>query len=210
MAGLLVNQLQHSPNRVSAGSKISQPNKRNSRIALNRKRLRQFEALRSFRGGFSQDTRNYAAYLFALLLKWNGVPMAEARRKLAALAAECHPALSTSEWLASMNSAYRGELRKIRDTTIQSWLRITEQEKEFLKKCAVDGRQAAKNKPKRWECRRKKILEIVAESGKIPTCREMAILLKSAGFRIGRSQAAKDYCILGPRKARPSNDTSLG
>src|SRR5205814_9355313 len=76
----------------------SDPAKRRGWRAMHARRLRQFELLRQFRGGFARGCRNRAALLYVVALRKNGVDTSEIESRVADLCRECRPALSRSEY----------------------------------------------------------------------------------------------------------------
>jgi hypothetical protein len=71
--------------------------KRRGWVALNARRLRDFNVLRSLRGGgFSEGCRNNAAKVYAWLLRCNALGSADVYGMVSAMAGQCHPPLPVS------------------------------------------------------------------------------------------------------------------
>jgi hypothetical protein len=155
--------------------------------ALQANRLRQFEALRSMRGGFREGCRNRAAMLYAHFLYRNGVSRADVAAQVEVLGSECLPRLSRSECRAACRQgiAMRTGRASISNATIADWLAIERDEAELLEswpaaswhRPAVDP--LAKTTPKeRRDARRRAIKHIVAEhGGPLPSVRRIQALL---------------------------------
>jgi len=195
---------------------VKQPNKRRGWVALNRRRLREIETLRTIRRGFRLGHRNRAALLFAWLLKLNGVPKSKIEDELAALAAECQPRLTPAECRCAMKSAFKrgkGSLTRIRDKKISNWLQITPDEAQFLERLQPasrfmnsvdDNSDNDEMKPQVDPAvsRRSKICELVQKLGHLPPFRQLAAMLTAEGHSVSHVQVSLDCRHLGLESTR--------
>ncbi len=188
-----------------------QPNKRRGWEALNRRRLREVETLRTIRRGFRLGHRNRAALLFAWLLKRNGVPRMKVEDELALLAAECQPKLTPAECRCVMKSAFKqgkGALTRIGDKKISNWLEVTLDEAQFLERLQPASRfmsipadefdkNETKSKIEPAKSRRSRICELVQELGHLPSSRKLAAMLSAEGHSVSHVQVSFDCRHLG-------------
>ena len=170
--------------------------------ALYAQRVRDFELLQSIRGGFKEGCRNRACLLSASFLRKSKVSEREIREHVLKFAKQCRPALSEAEALAALREAMKSDtLRKIRDTTVGSWLRITPEENEQLEGTRYlepeIKLETKANRVIRMEGRREAILRIQEELGYTPTVRKMAILLAEKGHQGSHVTVSRDYKALG-------------
>ena len=169
---------------------------------LNARRLREFRVLRAMRGGFAQGCRNYAALIYAWLLRCNRVPPEVIAREVEALAAECRPALSLVEARQAVKSALGGKLVRIRDRRISDWLKVTAAEAIYLEKlpaASTFGKAdrdlvRAESGP---EERHRIIRDLIRERGAAPSTREMSRLLRERQIEVSHMQVARDFKALG-------------
>ena len=183
-------------NRERVLGRPSIPNRRKGWTALNQRRLGDFDALRSLRGGFAEGCRNYAAFLFAWLLRCTGVDRNEATKMVAKLGAECRPRLAAHECKDAIKSGYANRMRSIKEATIEVYLRITSEETQYL----IEHRTARRKEsrivaifPTRAQGRRHAVLAIIEALGQAPSGRVMASILREQGHRVKHSQVAIDY-----------------
>ena len=180
------------------------PAKRRGWVALNAKRLRNFNALRALRGGFSDGCRNNAAKIYAWLLRANGVPRSDVLGLLTDMGEQCRPRLSKAE----IKNAWKyNKIRRMKDQTIADWLDVTQAEAEMMEglpparrfNCCVDPPAPMPRELQRQvvQDRRAAIQAIIAEVGRVPPVRKMARLLSNKGFRCNHQTAFKDYKALG-------------
>lgn len=182
------------------------PNRRLAWIGLNQRRLRDFEMLRCIRGGFSEGCRNYAALLFAWLLKHDGAGRAEVEQAVTSLASECRPPLRADAASGAVRSAWK--LSRISDQRICDWLRVTPQESAVLERWPAASHYHQPARLKAVPCtkvpdRRRAIQAIVAErQGDVPPCRDMVPLLAARGFEVSHVTVSTDYAALDLKTAR--------
>jgi hypothetical protein len=190
--------------------------KRRGWVALNARRLREFDLIREFRGGFSEGARNIAALFYAWFLRCNGVKCDEAAAYVRKLGSECHPPLSPRECVGAIKTAYSWNRVKdqkpiwMRDQTIADGLAVTPEEVATLdlRLPPAGGRQGppdpapAEVRAKSIQERRAEIARIIAELGKIPTARDMGRRLIEAGFRGNHRTVLMDYAALGVESSR--------
>jgi hypothetical protein len=181
------------------------PNKKKGWLALNDYRLRDFERLRSLRGGFNKGHRNSAVLVYAWLLMHQGVNRSEAHEAVLKLARESRPPLSLRECKTAVNSVFGRKIR-FSEQNIADRLDITPAEFAHLEQYNPATRfhhkrvpPGAPPRPKapNAEVRRAAILAIVnGRGGQVPPCRMMAELLKEQGFQVAYVQVSKDYRVL--------------
>ena len=186
------------------------PAKRRGWIALNARRLREFNLIREFRGGFSKGHRNHAALIYAWFLRCNGVPRQEAAACLRKMGSECHPGLALHECTGAIKSGYARKMLRMKDRTIADRLAVTPEEVAALGLTLppAGGRQGppepepAEIRAKSIQDRRAAITRIIAELGTIPTHRDMGRRLIDAGFNGNHRTVEKDYKALGIESGR--------
>ena len=203
----------HVRERAAIDSETSDM-KRRGWVALNARRLRDFNLLRSLRGGFEKGCRSYAALLYAHLLRTNGVPRNDAANHVNTMGRECHPPLTPSQCRDALRSGFtRKRWVRITDQTIADWLGITPDESAVLDKFPPASRFKPANpgppEPSPSEqqkalilARRCKIAQIIAEVDAVPALRDMGQRLIDAGFSGNHQTVAKDYMALGIRSKR--------
>ena len=177
------------------------PAKRRGWVALNARRLRDFNTLRALRAGFSEGCRNNAAKIYCWLLRANGM-VYDAYGLTDYMGKECHPSLSKSEVKAAFQ--YSKKMRRMKDQTISDWLNVTAAESELLEGFPPAGRLplAPARVPiasirQTVAARRAAIQAILAEVGYVPTVRAMSGLIQAKGFRGNPRTVLTDYKSLG-------------
>jgi hypothetical protein len=194
------------PTRRRRGGFISRnPAKRRGWVALNASRLRDFNALRALRGGFTLGCRNNAAKIYAWLLRVNAVPKFDLHGLVAAMGRECHPRLDGS---AIRDAVKYSKIFRMKDQTISEWLQITAAEAKALERLppATGNRSTAEvvTMPTPRDLQRRAMMErwaeiksIIAEKGCVPTVREMSRMINAKGLRGNHQTILKDYKALG-------------
>jgi hypothetical protein len=207
----LAELLQVTPTRRHGREIVAHnPAKRRGWVALNARRLRDFNTLRSLRGGFPEGCRNNAAKIYAWLLRVNGTPRYDLPGLVSAMGRECGPKLSTAEIKDAWK--YR-KLRWMRDQTISDWLGVTLAESAILEGLppAMAFRRPDEPllEPMPREMQRRAVVDrraavtaIIAELGYIPTVREMSVILTAKRLRGNHQTVFKDYKALGIRWER--------
>ncbi len=187
---------------------------------LNARRLREFEVLRSVRGGaFVAGHRNHAALVYAWLLRRSGADRETVLREVEALGRKCRPALDESSVRGAVKSAFgRGQGRifgiwRLRDQTIADWLHITPAEADLLERmpCASHFRSVDVTvvDPLSPERRRRLIRDHIDRAGGAPTCRRMAELLAADGYAISRQQVLRDYRAMAIQTGREKSEALM-
>lgn len=182
------------------------PRKRRGWVALNARRLREFNTLRALRSGFSEGCRNNAAKVYAWLLRCNAIGPADVHGLVSAMAAQCHPRLSKSA--AKDAVQFSKTMRRMKDQTVSDWLNITPAEAELLEGLPPASSYrpvedvALKPMPRQLQRqairdRRAAIQGIITETGGVPTVREMSKLISTKGFRGNPRTVLQDYRALG-------------
>jgi hypothetical protein len=197
------------------------PAKRRGWVALNARRLSDFNILRAMRGGFSEGCRNNAAKIYAWLLRTNAIPPDDVRGLVAEMAAQCKPKLDS----AAANGAvkYSKRMRRMRDQVIADWLGITAAESEVLEGLPPAARfQTAPTSPPpmrepksaRIQDRRMMIRAVIEERGKVPSVREMSRAIAGKGLTGNPKTISTDYRAMGiasewcrPNKPQPKPKT---
>ncbi|HEV3202109.1 MAG TPA: hypothetical protein VGZ73_29625, partial [Bryobacteraceae bacterium] len=110
------------------------PHKRRGWVAMNARRLTDFNTLRALRGGFSEGCRNNASKIYAWLLRCNATGDSDVYGLVAVLAGECHPRLPMSAVKDAVKYSKVMRSRLMSDRTIADWLQITRAEAEILEK----------------------------------------------------------------------------
>ena len=180
------------------------PAKRRGWVALNARRLRDFNTLRALRGGFSQGCRNNAAKLYAWLLRCNATCNSDVIGLTTNLGRECHPFLSKSEVKDAVQYSKKMQTRRMFDQTISDWLRITATESEILERLPPAGRPRVvpvhapiASIRQAMDARRAAIQAILAEVGYVPTVRAMAAIIHA-----NHQTVLNDYNSLGIKWGR--------
>jgi hypothetical protein len=201
------------PTRRHHGEYIAHnPAKRRGWVALNARRLKDFNTLRALRGGFSEGCRNNAAKIYAWLLRVNATGPDDVRQFVLYMASQCKPKLDKSA--ARDAFLYSKKMRRMRDQTIADWLGITVEESEMLEGFppastfrtadqtpllprARDLQRAAVQE------RRQAIREIITELCCVPHLRGLAVMLAWRGI------AASHVTIWNDLQALKSAGVSL-
>lgn len=173
--------------------------------ALNLRRLREFELLRSMRAGFREGHRNHAALLYAWLLGRNGLSREDVATQVSIMGADCKPPLSPSQCRDAVRTGLSRKISRITEQTIADWLDITPEESGALEKFPaasrfVPGRQPQKTvadwkapRDGKKQMRQVLIREIIAQLGRVPPVRDMAILIAEKGITVSSVSIWKDY-----------------
>lgn len=184
---------------------ISGPAKRSGWLALHASRLRQLEMLRDMRGAFREGCRNHALLLYVTFLSKNGYREDSIRENAWRFGEEyCRPSLTDSEVRAAIASGlkrYRVTNRKISD-----WLMVRPEEVDMLEtwhtascfdsRALPEPRGLSRND--HMKARRDAIQQIVTEVGRVPSVREMDILLqRQCDVTCSWVTVASDYKALG-------------
>jgi len=192
-------------------SKGSAGNKSKGHRAANRNKLAAFTALKEIRsGGFRKGCRNYAALIYALCLKWNGVSKQDAQSALLKMARYCTPQLSDSECMGAIKSAYKKAMRKMSYAWMADVLDVVPEEaavisqrieKPFPAASRFGGAAAipvvpGESREAKIGRRRAEIRKIAEAVGSVPSCRLMRDMLLAAGIEVGHVTVASDYKIL--------------
>jgi hypothetical protein len=213
----LASLLKATPTRRHGREIIAHnPRKRRGWVALNARRLRDFNTLRGLRGGFSEGCRNNAAKIYAWLLRCNAIGGADVYGLVGAMAGQCRPRLDRSAVKAAVE--YSRAMRRMKDQTIADWLGVTRPEAEMLEGLPpASGYRAAEDAalgPMPRQLQRQAVMDrrcaiqaVIAEIGAVPSVRAMAGILGSRGYRGNRQTVFDDYRALGvewerTRKAR--------
>jgi hypothetical protein len=191
------------------------PNRRNGWVARWEKALQWFETLRGLRGGFNEGCRHYALYIYALLLRRNGLSEGEVCAAVAELGRECRPGKKDDDQITEVDVAgavfsTQGMQATVHISTARmgAMLGVTAEEAEALAPFAPKARAPrGKKREARMKARRERIQEIVNELGGVPPAADVARILQRDGFP-GSSprNVALDVEALGlssPRKRRP-------
>jgi hypothetical protein len=200
----VVTPIRH-PRERAVFDRTDKEKKRRGWVALNARRLREFNVLRTMRGGFYQGCRNNAAMIYAWLLRCNGVPRHEALVLVNLLGAECHPHLTPSECKKAVRTGFGPRMCRMLDQTIADRLDVALAEIEMLEDlpCATRFKPAearivrAGGRSQNILGRRSAITAIIAEAGSVLPVREMSRRLAAAGFCGNRQTVFKDYRALG-------------
>ncbi len=167
--------------------------------ALWQHRFDDFQILRKMRGRFSEGCRNHEAYIYAVILRGYGMKDKVVQQELTKMGNECLPPLTVSEIDGAIEqSKYnRGQ---IRDSIIADYLKVTHEEAQFVPRWADRGALPEIRcsdmdlKPlQRTDHRRQAIRDICNGLGRVPSCREMADLLRQRGIQISYVQVSRDY-----------------
>jgi hypothetical protein len=151
--------------------------------------------------------------IYAWLLRTNGVARHDAVLEVNLMGSECHPPLTRSECQGAVKTGFGRRLARMRDQTISDRLIVTPSEAGILERLPpatrFKPRDGAPRPPTPSEIqartimeRRGKIIEIIAELGRVPSVREMGRRLIEAGFRGNHQTVFKDYRTLGIKSGR--------
>jgi hypothetical protein len=182
------------------------PAKRRGWVALNARRLRDFNTLRSLRGGFCEGCRNNAAKIYAWLLRTNAVPPDDVRGLVAAMAAQCRPRLDSAAVKDAVK--YSKRMQRMRDQVIADWLGISVTESEVLEGFppAVTFRTAnSSTRPPRprelkdasIQDRRAMVRAVIQERGNVPSVRQMSRIIADRGVNGNPKTISTDYRAMG-------------
>ncbi|MGA8086719.1 MAG: hypothetical protein WCA10_05385 [Terracidiphilus sp.] len=178
--------------------------------ALWQHRFEDFQVLREMRGSFSKGCRNGAALMYAVILRGNGMKDSVVRQQLEKMGGECSPPLTASEISGAIQQSNRSR-GQIRDSTIADYLKITPEEAQYVPRWAdrralpeIECSDLNLKYSQRAEHRRKAIKEILDLLGRVPSCREMADLLRQRGIQISYVQVSRDYRELHLNQGSPT------
>jgi hypothetical protein len=167
--------------------------------ALWQHRFDDFQTLRIIRGGFSDGCRNGAAYIYGVILRGYGMNENVVRQELTSMGRECSPHLSASEIDGAIEQS-RHSRKQIRDSTIADYLKVTREEAQYVPRWAdphalpeISCSDMNLKHLKRADNRRQAEREILDAMGRVPSCREMAELLRQRGIQISHVQVSRDY-----------------
>lgn len=174
------------------------PAKRRGWVALNARRLRDFNTLRAMRGGFSQGCRNNAAKVYAWLLRANAIPKADVLGLVTVMGEQCRPRLTRAE----IKDAWRyTRLHWMKDQTISNWLNVTAAESEALEGLPPAGTTAQPariiTKASKVSDRRAAVQAVISQFGRVPPVREMGTILKAKGYAGNHQTVYADYMAIG-------------
>jgi hypothetical protein len=203
----LARLLNAIPTRRHHGEIVAHnPAKRRGWVALNARRLRDFNTLRGMRGGFSEGCRNNAAKIYAWLLRVNAVPPFDVKALVAAMADQCRPKLDR----AAVKDAviYSKRMRRMRDQVIAEWLGVTITESETLEGLPPAAKfrtdDVCSQVPRARELRhasiqdrRAAIRAVIAERSMVPSVREMSHILANKGLNGNPKTISTDYRAMG-------------
>lgn len=201
-----------TPTRRHHGELVAHnPAKRRGWVALNARRLRDFNTLRALRGGFGEGCRNNAAKIYAWLLRCNAISKPDVLGLLRVMGSQCRPPLSNGEIKGAWK--YRKILR-MRDQLIANWLLVTTEEAAVLEGLPAAGAMPVPRirgtERARIDERRAAIQVMVAEIGSTPSVRRMAALLKARGIAVNHMTVRKDYGALGIQRTRTEKPRTQG
>jgi hypothetical protein len=178
--------------------------------ALWQHRFDDFQILRRIRGRFSEGCRNYAAYIYAVILRGYGMKDNVVQQELTKMGSECSPPLTVSQIVGAIEQSKHSR-GQIRDSTIADYLKVTPDEAQFIPRWA--GRRVQPEircsdmnltPSKRTDYRRQAISDICDVLGRVPSCREMTELLRQRGIQISHVQVSRDYLDLHITQRSPT------
>ncbi len=174
---------------------------------LNARRLREFNLLLAYRGGFDEGNRNHAALIYAWLLRRSGLDRDAVTAHVERFAGTCRPQLDMSARRDAIRTAFSRTIRRLCDQTIADWLDITPTESTMLERLPAASRfgmvkVGAPQVPSvNADQRRRLIAQLVTEFG-VLSCRAMANLLSQRGCPVSQMSVCTDYRALGLSKER--------
>jgi hypothetical protein len=188
-------------------------NRAKGHLKARQNKLAAFDTLMSLRGGgFQKGHRNLAAWMYAMILKQNGVSRPDVSCKLQEMASNCTPKLSLSECEAALKTGYKPKMNKLSYHYMADSLNVTPQEAEIVTQAlnkpfppsvscgewspstTIQGHR--KRTPARQE-RRGEITSIVRESIEVPSLRKMKNILFERGIEVSHVTIRADYQTLG-------------
>jgi hypothetical protein len=200
--------LKATPSRRHGRETIAHnPRKRRGWVALNARRLRDFNTLRAMRGGFYDGCRNNAAKIYAWLLRCNATGGSDVYGLVSAMAAECHPRLPKGAVKDAV--IYSKRMRRMFEQTISDWLNVTTSEAELLEgfpparanKVPADAAllvpMPRQVQQQAIEKRRAAIREILTGLDTFPDVRKMSTLLSGRGIKASHVTLWRDLKALG-------------
>ena len=188
-------------------------------------RLTRFEMLLEMRGGgFKEGSRHRGCFAYARILKANGMRSEAIVERVLEFAARCDPPFPKREALDAIGdpNRYRREDFVWRNVTIMDWLNVTAKEARMLDECVQGGERWAPYRDNRKAAapakvgadeRRGVIRQVLAKHSKVPSTREMAVILKDEhGIDVTNMTVYRDYKDMGikDRERTPGHNlTSL-
>jgi hypothetical protein len=164
---------------------------------VDEQRVEQFRTLEALRSGFYDGQRNDAAFIYARLLTTWGCSPKQIQSEVRCLGRSCTPPLTPREIAGAIKSGTKRMPGSITNKTIRERLDITETEHAELKK--KFPRYAWKPASGLIEHSRRQArleeMKGLIRNGPLPI-RKTAALLTKRGYRVSRSQVARDYKIL--------------
>jgi hypothetical protein len=167
--------------------------------ALWQHRFDDFQTLRQIRGGFSKGCRNRAAYIYAVILRGNGMKDTDVQKELTKMGSECDPPLTLSQIDGAIEQS-KNNRGQIRDSTIADYLKVTHEEAKYIPRWAdhsalpeVSCSDMNIKYLQRADHRRQAIRDIIDLLSRVPSCREMAELLRQRGIQVSHVQVSRDY-----------------
>jgi hypothetical protein len=164
-------------------------------------RLRDFLLLRDMRGGhFDQDCRNFAAMIYAYLLRANRYDNRTIASEVTDLAHNCRPPLAANRIRAAIHSGK--EMSKIKDATIAAELLVTDGEAKAIPRFWRGGLPPGiKRVVATTFVRRGFILDIARTANRRLSCQDIVTLLAFRGIVASKMTVSRDQKLLfGPRK----------
>ena len=96
-------------------------------------KLAAFNVIMSLRGGgFQQGHRNWAAWIYAMLLRQNGVKRHDVQLRVRQMASDCTPRLSDAECQSAMKTGFNPKMWKLSYGRLASILQVTPHEAEII------------------------------------------------------------------------------
>jgi hypothetical protein len=188
-------------------------NRARGHLKAKQNKLAVFDTLISLRaGGFQQGQRNNAAWMYAMVLRQNGVQRCDAYLKIQEIASNCTPPLSTAECAAAMKTGYKPAMRRLSYHRMADVLQVTPHEAEIIAQAigkpfppsATYGEwvpsttiQGHHKRGSARQTRREAISAIVGEIAELPSLREMQHFLFERGIEASHVTIRTDYRILG-------------
>ena len=151
------------------------------------------------RGYFSQGCRNRAAYIYGVILRGNGLHDTAVSKAVTILGGECRSPLTQREIKGAIEQSKESR-RRISDSTIAGYLRVTPEEARTIPRWADPGPiqevgpiDMNLTNAARIALRIQTISTILESIGRTPSTRQMAKLLQQQGIRTSHVQVSRDY-----------------
>jgi hypothetical protein len=175
--------------------------------ALHRYYLKDFEKLLRLRnGGFAHGIRNRGLYLYASVLRRNGMDRLSVEERIIKAAHCSRPdsrgdKLTVADARAIVAAAFKASrMLGFRSANLYAELRVTPVEATYLTQ--IRPTAAASPTPRTTKERQAEILAIVQRLGRVPPTREMAGYTAAQGFPGNWTRIAHDYQVLGLTPAK--------